>query len=313
MDKYIGLYQSPTAWDPSKDYALMQDGPERGSFLRASLAQGAQPYIVVILDGDNLLFDPRHMNQGYDGGMFVYNELRQRIAKKHQLIPQKLDLRLRIFCALTPLSTVLNSRRVVGRQLFFDFLQGLTDANLQNYVVNVGRGDQAADLRVKAALADALKDQRCFRAYLGGLDDFGYKEELNAIQELGLLDSKVHLVRVPGYAVESNAYRQYVHRAIDLDYLFKSNQAALQGMDKYNQEAFGATDALSRATASARPCTFHHLARDGCTLGNACEFSHEPISEGLKQRLRSGLKLRKCPSISRGEECQFGDDCFFAH
>lgn len=233
MDQFVGLYQSRTAWNPRIDYALMQDGPERESFLRTSLAQGAQPYIVVILDGDNLLFDPRHMKKGYEGGKFVYDELLERIAKKHRLIPQRLDLRIRVFCALFPLSTVLARRQVVSRPVFLEFFQGLTGASLHNYVVNVGRGDQAADLRVKAALADALKDQRCFRAYLGGLDDFGYKEELNAIQEMGLLESKVHLIQVPGYAVESNAYRNYAHRAIDLDYLFTTQKAALYGMDRY--------------------------------------------------------------------------------
>lgn len=211
----------------------MQDGPERKSFLQRALKQGPRQYIVVILDGDNLLFDPRHLNKGYEGGKFVYEELRLRIAKKHNLIPHLVDLRVRVFCALNPLATVLNNTRIVRKELLFDFFHGISDCNLNNYVVNVGRGDQAADLRVKAALADAIRDPGCFRVYLGGLDDFGYLEELDTIQRVGLLDNKVHLVQVPGFAVKSNAYREYAHRAIDLDYLFKNYEAARRDMQNY--------------------------------------------------------------------------------
>ena len=233
LDQFAGLYQSETVWDPSKDYALMRDGPRTTSFLETALSQGPREYIVVILDADNLLFDPRHLRKGYDGGKFVYTELRERIAKKHQLVPHLLDLRIRIFCALPALATVLNAVGVVHKELLFDFLQGITDCNLHNYAVNVGRRSQAADLRVKAALADAILDPGCFRAYLGGLDDFGYIEELGTIQQRGLLETKVNLIQVPGFAVESNAYREYAHRAIDLDYLFKSNRAAMREMQKH--------------------------------------------------------------------------------
>ncbi|CBQ71962.1 conserved hypothetical protein [Sporisorium reilianum SRZ2] len=311
-DQFAGLYKSPTAWDPSKDYALMQDGPVRESFLKASLIKGPQPYIVVILDGDNLLFDPRHLTQGYDGGKFVYNELRQRIARKHQLIPERLDLRIRMFCSKTALADMLHTGRIVSRLVFFDFLQGLIDGNLCSYIVNVGRGDQAADLRVKAALADALMDQRCFRAYLGGLDDYGYKEELGAISEAGLLETKVHLVQVPGYATESNVYRQYAHRAIGFDYIFKSNRAVFRNMEKYNHEAYVASTTPDNTNTHTIPCTFFHLGKNGCVLGDACEFSHAPISESAKGRIRATFKQRTCPTIKRGEECQFGDGCLFA-
>ncbi len=116
----------------------MQDGPKRSSFLRDALAQGRRQYIVVILDADNLVFHPRHLNQGYDGGKFVYDELRSRIAQKHRLIPHQLDLRIRAFCNLHPLTTVLHEARAVRRGDFIDFWQGLTDSSLLNYVVNVG-------------------------------------------------------------------------------------------------------------------------------------------------------------------------------
>lgn len=232
-DQFAGLYQSETAWNPNKDYALMQDGPVRESQLQITLESGSRRYVVVILDGDNLIFDPRHMNQGYDGGKFVANELRERIARKHQLVPHMLDLRIRIFSSINALTTVLAYHRVTRRESFFDFMQGILDSNMHNYVVNVGRAKQAADRRVKAALADAIHDPRCFRAYLGGLDDFGYKEDLNAIQELGLLESKVNLVQVPGYAVSSNKYREYAHRALDLDYLFKNYGKVMEESEQY--------------------------------------------------------------------------------
>ncbi|KAJ1029566.1 hypothetical protein NDA13_002812 [Ustilago tritici] len=232
-DEYAGLYQSQTAWNPNKEYALMQDGPERDSFLRKALQSSKRKYIAVIIDGDNLLFDPRHINQGYEGGMFVFNELRERIARKHKLIPHMLDLRIRVFASLHALATILVTWRVTRRELFFDFMQGLMDCSMHNYVVNVGKARQAADMRVKAALADALRDPACFRAYLGGLDDFGYMEDLNAIQELGLLESRVNLIQVPGFAVASNKYREYAHRALNLDYLFKVQEKVSEDSKKY--------------------------------------------------------------------------------
>lgn len=312
LDQFAGLYQSQTAWNPNQDIVLMQDGPERKSLVREGLMQGGRQYIVVILDGDNLLFDPRLLNKGYEGGKFFCEELRQRIAKKHRLIPQKLDLRIRFFSSQNALASVLYQKRVVRKELLFDFLQALTDANLNNYVVNVGRGFQAADLRVKAALVDAILDPGCFRAYLGGLDDFGYKEDLNAIHEMGLLESRVHLIQVPGYAVESKVYKRYAHRAIDLDYLFKNQETALRSMENYNREAFDTVDEVTKTTTST-PCVFYHLTEKGCLQGDMCTYSHEPISTAHKEGIRFRLKHRKCPTLSRGEECHFGDDCLFAH
>lgn len=249
-EQFVGLYQSDTAWDPSRDYVLFPDGPRRKSFLEMAFEERSRQYIVVILDADNLMFDPRHLRKGYDGGKFVCQELRQRIAGKHQLVPHLLDLRIRVFCALNPLATVLNNSRVVSKSLFFDFLQAIGDSGLHNYVVNVGRGDQAADMRVKAALADALRDPGCYRAYLGGLDDFGYKDELRAIKEMDLLESKVNLIQVPGYAVDSNAYREYAHRALDLDYLFKNNEAAMKEMQDYVSAEKGFFSTLPRVSSA---------------------------------------------------------------
>lgn len=232
-DELVGLYQSDTVWDPSKEYALMPEGPERTSIVAKVLDRAPTQHIMVILDGDNLLFAPQHMNKGYEGGKFVYNELRERIAKKHRLNPKNLDLRIRIFSATNALATVLNKARVMRKDFFFDFLQGIMDSGPYNYVINVGKASQAADIRVKAALADAIRDPRCFRAYLGGLDDYGYIEDLRLIHERGLLESKVNLIQVPGFARDSNVYRAYAHRAIDLDYLFKNNKVALADMQLY--------------------------------------------------------------------------------
>ncbi len=211
----------------------MPDGPERTTIVAKVLDRAPAQHIMVILDGDNLLFAPRHMNEGYAGGKFVYNELRERIAKKHRLNPQNLDLRIHVFSALNSLATVLSKARVMRKDFFFDFMQGIIDSGPYNYVINVGKADQAADIRVKAALADAIRDPRCFRAYLGGLDDYGYKEDLNLIHERGLLESKVNLIQVPGFARDSNVYKAYAHRAIDLDYLFKNQMMALEDMQRY--------------------------------------------------------------------------------
>ncbi|SPO21941.1 uncharacterized protein UTRI_01928_B [Ustilago trichophora] len=296
-DDFAGLYRSKTVWDPSKEYALMQDGPERKSFLQRALEQGPRQYIVVILDGDNLLFDPRHLNKGYEGGKFVYEELRLRIAKKHNLRPHLVDLRVRVFCALNPLATVLNNTRIVRRELLFDFFHGLSDCNLNNYVVNVGRGDQAADLRVKAALADAIRDPGCFRAYLGGLDDFGYLEELNTIQSAKLLDSKVHLVQVPGFAVKSNVYREYAHRAIDLDYLFKNYETARRDMQNYGAEAFNVAgdDSVAKSTAS-RPDSAIALNNDNVPTSQEEKSVSLATSASLPRRKKTRGLDRRSPA-----------------
>uniref|UniRef100_V5EYC2 C3H1-type domain-containing protein n=2 Tax=Kalmanozyma brasiliensis (strain GHG001) TaxID=1365824 RepID=V5EYC2_KALBG len=252
------------------------------------------------------------MTQGYDGGRFVYEELRNKIAHKHQLVPHMLDLRVRAFCALHALTTVLEGTRIVRRGAFIDFWQGLSDSSLHNYVVNVGRGDQAADLRVKAALADAIQDPDCFKAYLGGLDDFGYMEELRAIREMGLLEKKVHLVQVPGYAVESNYYKQYAHRAIDLDYLFRNGKLSLYDLAQRKHDVDEAVAVETKQLAST-PCLFHHLTSQGCHEGERCKYSHEPLPLLHKERLRAILKRRKCPTVARGDACPYGDDCLYRH
>ncbi len=113
---------------------------------------------------------------------------------------------------------------------------------------------------------------------------------------MGLLDTKVNLIQVPGFAVESNVYKAYAHRAIDLDYLFANGGAnALRNMQRHNQAAADAIDADIQDTAS-KPCVFHHLAAKGCDEGERCRYSHEPISIGHKERLRALLNGASAPA-----------------
>jgi len=78
-----------------------------------------------------------------------------------------------------------------------------------------------------------------------------------------------------------------------------------------NREAFDTVDEVTKTTTST-PCVFYHLTEKGCLQGDMCTYSHEPISTAHKEGIRFRLKHRKCPTLSRGEECHFGDDCLFA-
>ncbi|PWN51625.1 hypothetical protein IE53DRAFT_313601 [Violaceomyces palustris] len=307
-DRESFVYQSATAWDPAKDYAMMADGPEKESYVSRYLRSrqnGNVKYITALIDGDNLLFRPDRMRMGLEGGKEVAEELRRRIAKKHFLDPEKVDFRLRIFCNMRALAKVLSFTLNVQRNEFWEFQDGMTAMNHQTYFINAGKGHQAADLRVKAALAEAILDPSCYKVYLGGLDDYGYKDELRTIRDMGSLYEKVQLIQVPGYAVDSKMYDEYVHKAIDLDYLFLGKK------EEMNARAAAEEEYTDEGRKRNSPCVFHHLTEVGCKLEEACTFSHDPISEAEKEELRKSLKKKKCPSIVRGDKCMFGDDCFF--
>ncbi|SPO35989.1 uncharacterized protein PSFLO_01460 [Pseudozyma flocculosa] len=306
-DGFASQYKSSTAWDPQKDYAMIPNGPEVVSETEQVLRKDRK-HITMIIDGDNLKFQPRHMRLGHKGGVFAYNELKRLVARKHSLNPDTLDLRLRIFAVYPWLVKFLERAGLVARFVAMEFFEGLADANPHNYIVNVRKDEQAADKRVKVALADAVRDPDCFRVYLGGIDDFGYMPDLRTLYDFKYLPGKVHLIQVPSHAAKSRIYKEMAASMVDLDYIFlgPSSNAAIQRLaDK---------DQVLRAASTFKehdvPCAYHHLSKTGC-LHEACGFSHKPISQEQKEEMRRYLKQRRCSHVARGEVCKYGDDCLF--
>ncbi|KAN0065718.1 hypothetical protein ACQY0O_000848 [Thecaphora frezii] len=307
IDELPGHYKSQTAWNSKKDHALTNKGLEMESQTELLIRKGRK-FITVIIDGDNLWFNPQHMRLGYPGGQIVVEELKQRIAKKHSLDPETLELRIRIFCAYAPLQKVLHISHVVDRGMLTQFFYGLMDSGHHNYVVHLCKGDQAADKRVRTALADAVTDPGCYRVYLGGLDDFGYMADLRALDKRGLLAEKVRLIQVPGYAVDSQIYRKLASNMVDLDYLFMSQPRVMDYVERNPLTG----EVNKKEYTKLMPCVWHHL-MGRCNFEDKCEYSHEPIFEDQKEALRLQMKRRKCTAVERGQVCKFGDECMFAH
>lgn len=220
----LDIYSLESVLEDKGSQPTSTTAPTKTSALDPRPVRGRRDHATLILDGDNVWFHPKYMRMGWEGGATVFDHVCKYFVRKHHITLKDLDLRIRVFLNMQSQARLFQSIKVVERDVLRSFWQGLLDSNVQNYVVDVGSSNQAADGRVAAALTDAAMDSDCSTVYLGGLDDFGYVDVLRKLRGAGVLDSKVHLIQLPGPALEKRKYEDYLNRAVfDFDFIC-SNQ-----------------------------------------------------------------------------------------
>ncbi|KAF1982431.1 hypothetical protein K402DRAFT_414940 [Aulographum hederae CBS 113979] len=138
------------------------------------------PWIMVLIDGDGMIFNGTFLQQGETGGRIAAYQLQQSILSLYQKLPPNLQLPLnpkiccRLYANLKGLADILHRSGVVDDPSVVDeFFRGFTQFK-QFEFIDVGSGKDRADTKIADVFDLFISDVRCRHIFLGCSHDNGY-------------------------------------------------------------------------------------------------------------------------------------------
>ncbi|RPB11540.1 hypothetical protein P167DRAFT_553971 [Morchella conica CCBAS932] len=298
-------------------------------------------YVIVLIDGDGMIFKDNLLSQGKSGGTEAGRLLLQEITKEVQseFPDESIDVHVKVFANLYKLATVLYvADRVEGPKQFKDFTLGFTQCKEHFYFIDVGDGKEMVDSRVRAELTWNLNNYNCVKVILGASHDNGYARTLSSISSDGNTE-KVLLIEGTPFASE---VRKLQFPCTKYTHIFESQKLEVpprptssrstDSPTRGNAPAFvkpktlfiGSSTknsklappvhhqaALARLkTLQPPPCNDYYLV--GSCWKESCFFSHKhELSHIEIQAMRNRVGLTRC-EFGQGcinEECYRGHTC----
>ncbi|OAA79178.1 CCCH zinc finger DNA binding protein [Akanthomyces lecanii RCEF 1005] len=126
------------------------------------------PYIVVLIDGDGLLFQDAWIRHGVEGGKKAANALHSSVARQWTGKSQNMQIIAKVVANCAGLARALNSND------FRDFAAGFTQGNAAFDFVDVGNGkERRADSKIRDNIRWHLQNLNCRQILLGVSNDAG--------------------------------------------------------------------------------------------------------------------------------------------
>lgn len=118
--------------------------------------QNKDPYVAVLVDGDGAIFGDSFLEDPTTGATEAAQKLKQDVRKHLRLswpdISEDVPIFARVFASLHALATALMSSGVTGADdMFFDFTERFTNSCAEFDFINVGRGKENADSKMRSA------------------------------------------------------------------------------------------------------------------------------------------------------------------
>ncbi|KAL5119945.1 hypothetical protein ACEQ8H_002043 [Pleosporales sp. CAS-2024a] len=141
------------------------------------------PFVMVLIDGDGMIFEDQYLQQGEAGGRRAASQLDSAL---HQYIETETDdipLGARIVCRMYAnvrgLGEVLARKGIIAHSsVFDDFVRGFTRGKTLFDFVDVGTGKDRADEKIIESFKMFSRDYHCRRLMFGCSHDNGYARTL---------------------------------------------------------------------------------------------------------------------------------------
>ncbi|KAI1343717.1 hypothetical protein F5Y15DRAFT_175650 [Xylariaceae sp. FL0016] len=131
-------------------------------------------YILVLIDGDGLLFKEEFIRQGVEGGRKAANRLRQAIAE-HCYQMNDTEIVTKVFANLSGLNKAMKRDGAVDGEVDLrDFMLGFNQAAASFDFIDIGYGKELADFKIKETTRFHLRNYNCKQILLGISHDAGY-------------------------------------------------------------------------------------------------------------------------------------------
>ncbi|CAJ2510746.1 Uu.00g063710.m01.CDS01 [Anthostomella pinea] len=132
------------------------------------------PYVLVLIDGDGLIFKENLIKQGIEGGRRAANDLRQSIAEQCTSVYET-EIIAKVVANFSGLNKAMKRDGSVDSEMDLkDFMMGFNQAKASFDFVDVGHGKERADSKIKETARFHLRNYNCKQILLGISHDAGY-------------------------------------------------------------------------------------------------------------------------------------------
>ena len=138
----------------------------------------SNPYVMVLIDGDGVIFNQELLRQGEPGGRKAARQLKEgvfRILAEHPYCSQDSQIIARVYANVSGLATTLVKAGVLSSTaIFHEFVSGFTNGDDMCDFIDVGSGKDKADMKLNANFRTHFYNQQCRQIVFGCSHDNGY-------------------------------------------------------------------------------------------------------------------------------------------
>ncbi|KAF3343546.1 Cytochrome c oxidase subunit 7A [Verticillium dahliae VDG2] len=139
-------------------------------------------YVLVLLDGDGLIFQDHFVQAGIEGGKKAAYALRRAIVSLCGQFADEVEIVAKVCANLTGLARAMRRDGCIEAEFDLkEFALGFTQAKAHFDFIDVGYGKERADSKIKELTRWHLRNYNCKQILLGVSHDAGYAPFLDEI------------------------------------------------------------------------------------------------------------------------------------
>ncbi|TFK43379.1 hypothetical protein BDQ12DRAFT_674872 [Crucibulum laeve] len=292
------------------------------------------PLILCVINGDDYIFIPELISQGYQGGRAAAQQFTKAIAEhlsnEDVHVYGRLSFWITIYFNKMDITDALITNNICTQEQWEAFLAGFTQASPRFSVVDVGYSKDAVEAKIKEYLQTFIRFPQTLRVFFGG-DESPYETTFDALEKDQMLGKLVILRTNSLVKKESHTVRLLQLEGLFTTEKLPSPHKKLSPLSVGPFSAVTTNGGLISPQSPTRnadrridpslplhkqnppPCNEHYLMT--CSKGPVvCKYSHDYIltAEQLVS-LGSNAKKAPCNWLKNGLSCPFGDKCCWGH
>ena len=189
---------------------------------KADGLQNRNPYVIVLIDGDGMLFKEDLIRKGIEGGKQAANALRDSILEQCHELANEMEIAAKVCANVTGLSkAMLRDGSLKNTDDLRDFTLGFTQGKASFDFVDVGHGNERADSKIKECMRWHLRNHNCKQILLGISHDAGYAPFLEELISTDMERNRVTIIEGPPIVKELSATKLQI---LPLENIFRSDK-----------------------------------------------------------------------------------------
>ncbi|KAF9870504.1 c-x8-c-x5-c-x3-h zinc finger protein [Colletotrichum karsti] len=195
------------------------------------------PYVVILIDGDGLLFQEHYIKMGIEGGKQAAYALRSAVAEYVGSQAGEVEIIAKVCANMSGLGRAMRRDGCLDSESELkDFSLGFTQAKASFDFVDVGHGKERADSKIKEATRWHLRNYNCRQILLGISHDAGYAPFLDEI--LQDKESRSRVCLIEGIATVRELKNTSVHILEPLPSLFRNQKLIDRSGDRSAESTY---------------------------------------------------------------------------
>ncbi|KAF4813574.1 hypothetical protein CGCTS75_v013620 [Colletotrichum tropicale] len=212
------------------------------------------PYVLILIDGDGLLFQETYIKQGIEGGKQAAYALRSAVAEYVGSQSGEVEIIAKVCANMSGLARAMRRDGCLDSESELkEFSLGFTQAKASFDFIDVGHGKERADSKIKEATRWHLRNYNCRQILLGISHDAGYAPFLDEI--LQDADTRARVSLIEGFATVRELKNTNVHILDPLPSLFRNQKLVDRSGDRSAESTYFKPTTTSPTLAVSSPAS----------------------------------------------------------